>query len=187
MSDKAGRMAGAALAAFVAAALLIAGSAGVSRAQTSGWNTYSAGHVSFQYPPSWTAVSPPQGDLVAYDSPDGVVEVQLATGSPDSPTATQELQEILDGHAADPNGYPNFRVIQPPTAVQVPGASDAATDEYVYTYTSGPEAGTLQHFFSRVAFQNGNYYWIVIIVTDSQLSQYQDQVNQILNSFQLAS
>jgi hypothetical protein len=35
---------------------------------------------------------------------------------------------------------------------------------------------------ARVAFQNGSFYWLVV-VTDSQLAQYQSEVNQVLNSF----
>jgi len=54
--------------------------------------------------------------------------------------------------------------------------------EYVHNSSDG---STLWHYFDRVAIVGGNMSRIELVLTDSDLNQYQAEVNQILNSFQV--
>jgi len=119
--------------------------------------------------------------VATYESPDGVVAVFLNVGSNESRSASQLLQADLDADAGDPTDFPGDYVIAPVATVQIPNASASASAEEAYI---DPNEG-LQDVYLLTATRGSNWSTLQITVTDAQLAQYQDQVNQILLSFHL--
>lgn len=188
-----------ALGAMLSIGLLASSASTIGMAQTSNSvSTLNIAHeVTFQYPGSWSlvldsarfpgnarAAKYADTEAIAVESPDiapnALAAFLFVFSSSSSPL--QSLQSLIAMDASDTTGFPSFNVVTPPAPAQVANADRSAATDYVFKGSDG----SVSHYFQLEAVTGAAHYRLELLVTpDAQVPQYQTEISQIQNSFQL--